>query len=333
MISVALCTFNGGKYILEQLQSIALQTLLPGEVIICDDLSTDDTIAEVEKFKASNPPFSIQVYSNGSRAGITANFFKAINLCKGEFIALCDQDDVWLPEKLATVVEYFKKPGNEKVQVVFSDLLLVNENLHSLNRTMWQRVNFVGNNRERWDNNAVEFMLHAGNVVTGAATVLRSSFKERMASFASHSFRIILHDYAIALAAGLDDSIAYIEKPLVLYRQHTAQQLGARDFRLPFAKKLKLIKQLGSRQYKQKVLLRFREKLEDLSATGINEHNSEYYRLGLEHLRKRTSKMRSWFHKLAMLTPEFTKGRYSTYVHSAVLGYLNDLLTGTRELK
>jgi glycosyltransferase involved in cell wall biosynthesis len=333
MVSVALCTYNGEKYIYEQLQSIAAQTLLPGEVIICDDLSTDNTIAEIERFKTSKPPFSIQVYTNSSKAGITANFFRAISLCQGEFIALCDQDDVWLPEKLATMIEYFKRPGNEKIQVVFSDLLLVNEELEPLNRTMWQRLDFGEENRRKWESNSVEYILHAGNVVTGAATVIRSSFKERMSSFSSYPFKIILHDYAIALAAGLDHSIGYMEKPLVLYRQHTAQQLGARDFRLPFAKKLKLIKLLGSRQYNHKVLLSFREKLNELEATGVNEYNSEYYKLGLDHLRKRTSKAKSWFHKLALLTPEFTKGRYSTYVHSAVLGYLNDLLTRNTQLK
>ncbi len=329
MLSIALCTYNGEKYLKGQLDSLAAQTLLPGEVIICDDLSDDNTIAVAEAYK-STAPFPISIYRNEKKIGITANFFNAISLCKGEFIALCDQDDIWLPEKLATVIELFQKPENKNIDVFFSDLSLVDEDLKPLNNTMWNRLHFTKVNRQRWiRTGGVEYMLHAGNVVTGAATVMRSSFKERIASFASYNFKIILHDYAIALAAALDGKIALIETPLVLYRQHTSQQLGARDFRLPFSRKLKLLKHLGSRQYKQTVLSKFRIKLGELAAVGINENNSEYYRLGMQHLQKRTTKAKTWFHKMARLTPEFTKGRYSTYVHSAALGYLNDLLTGT----
>ncbi len=333
MYSVALCTYNGENFIRQQLESIAAQTIIPQEVIICDDLSTDGTVAEIEKYRNSNPPFLIQVHINPARIGITANFFKAIHLCKGEFIALCDQDDIWVPEKMQTVIDFFNEPANEKIDMVFSDLLLVDEDLHSLNRTMWQRLGFINDNRKKWEKDPVEYILYAGNVVTGAATVIRSSFRKRMSSFSSYPFSIILHDYAMALAAGIDHSIALIEKPLVLYRQHRTQQLGARDFRLPFAKKIKLLKLLGSRDYKKKVLLRFQGKLNELAVTGVNESNSEYFRIGKEHLRKRTSKSKSWFHKFAMLMPEYTKGRYSTYVHSAAIGFLNDLLTRRIEIK
>lgn len=333
MVSVALCTYNGEKFLKEQLESLAAQTVLPGEVVICDDVSTDNTLAVIEAFRQTHPPFAVHVHRNETRAGVTANFFKAIQLCTGDYIALCDQDDVWLPYKLQTVLEFFQKPENSHIEVVFSDLALVDEQLRPLDNTMWNRLGFTGANREEWKRSGgVEYMLHKGNVMTGASAVLRSSFKQRIAAFAGYPFATILHDYVIALAAALEHKLAFIEIPLVLYRQHTSQQLGARDFRLPFLKKLKLIKQLGSRKYKQVVLTRFRAKLNDLAAAGIDEQNSEYYRLGIEHLNKRTAKSKTWFHKAAKLTPEFTKGRYSTYVHSALLSYLNDLLTGTVKL-
>ena len=98
-ISVALCTYNGGRYLERQLESIALQSRMPCELIVCDDRSTDDTIAILRQFQ-SDAPFPVQVIQNQFRLGSTRNFDQAIGLSRGEFIALCDQDDLWLPAKL-----------------------------------------------------------------------------------------------------------------------------------------------------------------------------------------------------------------------------------------
>ena len=98
-ISVAMCTFNGGRYLEQQLESIAEQTQQPCELVVCDDGSTDDTIAILKRFKA-NAPFPVTVVENAVRMGSTSNFDQAIGMARGEFIALCDQDDRWLPHKL-----------------------------------------------------------------------------------------------------------------------------------------------------------------------------------------------------------------------------------------
>ncbi len=90
--SVAMCTFNGGRFLAEQLESIASQTRLPYELVACDDHSTDDTIAILKAFQA-NAPFPVQIVQNAMRMGSTRNFDQAIGMCSGDFIALCDQDD------------------------------------------------------------------------------------------------------------------------------------------------------------------------------------------------------------------------------------------------
>src|SRR4030095_5004546 len=97
--SIAMCTYNGARYIAEQLESIAAQTYPPGEIIVCDDASTDNTLEIVKDF-ASRASMPVRVFVNEENSGSTRNFSKAIGLCGGDLIALSDQDDFWLANKL-----------------------------------------------------------------------------------------------------------------------------------------------------------------------------------------------------------------------------------------
>lgn len=99
-ISIAMATYNGERFLQEQLDSLARQTLLPCELVVCDDGSTDGTLAILEKF-AAEAPFPVRIFRNEVRLGYGPNFLKAASLCSGDLIAFCDQDDVWLEEKLA----------------------------------------------------------------------------------------------------------------------------------------------------------------------------------------------------------------------------------------
>ncbi len=101
-ISIAMATYNGERFIREQLDSLAAQTRLPDELVITDDGSTDRTLEIIGDF-ARDAPFPVRVYRNDRNLGYTRNFFRAAGLCTGQWIAYCDQDDVWLPGKLETV--------------------------------------------------------------------------------------------------------------------------------------------------------------------------------------------------------------------------------------
>jgi hypothetical protein len=98
-VSVVMATYNGGRFLSEQLQSIARQSQRPLELIVSDDGSTDDTVAIAERFRA-NAPFAVRIVRNPERLGYGANFLSAAKLAKGEFIAFSDQDDVWQPSKI-----------------------------------------------------------------------------------------------------------------------------------------------------------------------------------------------------------------------------------------
>src|SRR3712207_5989304 len=98
-LSVALCTYDGARYLPEQLESLARQRRLPDELVVCDDGSADDTVDVVRRF-ADRAPFAVRLSLNPQNLGFVKNFEQAIRLCRGDLIALADQDDVWHPQKL-----------------------------------------------------------------------------------------------------------------------------------------------------------------------------------------------------------------------------------------
>ncbi len=110
-VSIAMATYNGGKYLQEQLDSIQEQTLRPYELVICDDGSTDTTLSILERF-SNQASFPVRIYRNEENLGYSDNFLKAAKLCKGDWVAFCDQDDVWMPNKLAAVGEVVNRHRN-----------------------------------------------------------------------------------------------------------------------------------------------------------------------------------------------------------------------------
>jgi glycosyltransferase involved in cell wall biosynthesis len=109
-ISVAMATFNGALYLPEQLASLATQTLLPFELVVTDDGSSDRT-EEIVKTFAATAPFPVHWSANHSRLGYRANFMRAVSLCTGDLIAFCDQDDIWYPHKFEIAAAAFSDPG------------------------------------------------------------------------------------------------------------------------------------------------------------------------------------------------------------------------------
>jgi glycosyltransferase involved in cell wall biosynthesis len=123
-LSVALCTYNGAKYLKEQLDSIGRQTRLPDELVICDDRSTDGTPGIVSQF-AAEARFPVAFTVNKVNLGATKNFEKAIGRCTGDIILQSDQDDVWLDKKLELIEGIFL--NNPDVRAIFSDAEVVDE--------------------------------------------------------------------------------------------------------------------------------------------------------------------------------------------------------------
>lgn len=110
VISVAMTTYNGEPFLQEQLDSLARQTLLPSEVVVCDDGSTDGTLGILHRFQA-DAPFPVRIHCNEAQLEAGFNFFNALGRCTGDFVAFCDQDDVWKEQKLSVCAEVMRDPG------------------------------------------------------------------------------------------------------------------------------------------------------------------------------------------------------------------------------
>lgn len=223
-ISVAMCTYNGALYLREQLDSIAAQTRLPDEVVICDDQSTDATPEVISNFAAS-APFPVQLHVNSQNLGSTKNFERAIGLSTGDVIALADQDDVWLPEKLSRLEACFiNGPG---VGLVFTDAEVVDERLQPLGYRLWESVGFDEAQRRLARSGRVLDVLLPGWSVTGATMAFRGHFKDLVIEIPTDL--ALIHDGWIALMIASVAGVTFLEEPLIKYRQHAHQQIGAKE--------------------------------------------------------------------------------------------------------
>jgi len=221
--SVALCTCNGAAYLPDQLASIAAQTRPPDEIVVRDDASLDDTPAVIETF-AARAPFPVTFERNATRLGSTRNFDAAIAACTGDLIALSDQDDVWRPDKLDGIEQRFREsPG---VGLVFSDAELIDGASSPIRARLWARIGFDRRRQRFWRNRSALTALVPGRIVTGATMAFRSTFRALVLP-TPDGIAPMIHDGWIALAIAAVAGVAFIEEPLVAYRQHDAQQIGA----------------------------------------------------------------------------------------------------------
>lgn len=222
--SIALCTYNGENYLHTQWQSLLDQHQPPDEVIICDDQSTDGTVALLRQL-AANAPFTVRILENNQRLGSSRNVERALRECTGDLIFICDQDDCWLPEKVSNLTTYMV--DHSSAQLAFCDAWVTNERLEGRQNRFWEEVRFDDRARERWRaGKSMEVMLE-GNRVMGCATVIRRSFLTRLLPIPDHVPGYI-YDGWLGLVSAACGVIHFIDLPLQLYRTHTQQQVGVR---------------------------------------------------------------------------------------------------------
>jgi glycosyltransferase involved in cell wall biosynthesis len=200
-VSVALATYNGAKYLLDQLDSFIYQMRLPDELIICDDCSTDETLTIALNF-AEVAPFAVKVFSNDRNLGFSQNFSRAIELCSGDYVFLSDQDDVWHPEKIARMLARFDAEPN--VQLLIHDLDYCKEDLSPIGQTKIERM-------------AGAFDLQRDYVV-GMATAVRISFLRLCLPVPDKQG--VAHDTWLHQCAVAVDKKGIMSDVLAQYRRH-----------------------------------------------------------------------------------------------------------------
>lgn len=205
LISVGLCTYNGAAFLREQLDSLVNQTYHPIEIRIRDDQSEDDTLSIIQEFQ-SRYSF-IHLTQNPERLGVQKNFEAVFLDCRGEFIAPCDQDDIWLPQKLELLYQSIK--GH---QMAYHDSLLIDENGKSMNFRMSNKFQLQNWTRQE------PFLLF--NCISGHSMLFRKSLLESALPVPKAGF----YDHWLVFVALSSGSISYYPETLVKYRQHQSNQ-------------------------------------------------------------------------------------------------------------
>ncbi|HEY4111496.1 glycosyltransferase family 2 protein [Puia sp.] len=206
-VSVVLGTYNGETYLREQLDSIFAQTVFPQEIIAIDDGSSDGTVAILHEYAARTPRMKVVV--NAQNLGFIRNFEKGCTLATGRWIALCDQDDYWMPEKIEKMVEAI---GDH--EMVYCDSILCDENLQPLGNRISDLVHYQSFDDPR--------QLCVFSRMYGHATLITNRLFQRSQPF----LKEVPHDGWLAYHATLYGGVLYLAEVLVKYRQHAGNVFG-----------------------------------------------------------------------------------------------------------
>jgi glycosyltransferase involved in cell wall biosynthesis len=209
-VFIALATYNGEKFLHEQLDSIYNQTYKNIEVIASDDCSTDGTVEILKEYKKK---YGLKYFVNKKNSGFVKNFEKAISKCKGDYIALADQDDIWMPDKIERLVSEI---GD--YSLICSDAELIDG-----------RGQKIADSFQRYSNNYIadgkDFATMVfRNFVTGCTALITKDLIRKALPIPDGVHH---HDWWLALIASKTNGLKYLNEPLIKYRQHSSNDTGA----------------------------------------------------------------------------------------------------------
>lgn len=303
-ISVALCTYNGARFVEEQVRSILQQTRVPDQLVVSDDASTDDTLAIIERTVAG--AIELVVLRNEKALGYVANFEQAVRATDGDLVALCDQDDRWHPERIERAVALFET--DPELLMVHADARLVDADGADLGHTLFDALGVtVAERAEAAAGDELAVLLRR-NLVTGATAMFRRRAIDLAVPFPPHW----VHDEWLAMIATSAGRGMLVDEPLVDYRQHGSNQIGVTKLGL----RGKIGRILEPRNGRNVYLAARTAVLEErLTALGDDVRPDALARARekLAHLRVRETFSR---HRIARVIPvlrEAATGRYAHY--------------------
>lgn len=224
-----MATYNGRKFISEQIESILSQSFDNWHLYINDDNSTDNTFEIIKEYETKYPE-KITVSKSLSSLGAKGNFFKLTELAESEYIMFCDQDDVWKADKIERTLKLMQETENGKKDIpalVHTDLCVVDEKLNVINPSYF-RLSHIKN--EMALNRAI-----VQNCVTGCTMMVN---KALLKLAGNNNKNIIMHDWWLYLIASAFGKIGFLNEATIKYRQHSKNEVGAKG--LKYRKKVEI---------------------------------------------------------------------------------------------
>jgi glycosyltransferase involved in cell wall biosynthesis len=321
--SVVLCTYNGERYLQQQLDSLLAQSRLPEQIVAVDDGSTDRTWEILEAFakQARGRGITVDAQRNPNNLGYVRNFETALQRAGTDMIFVCDQDDIWDPEKLAIMHERFM--ADPDLLLLHSDARLVDASLRDLGCSLFDALE-LGPDELRREHEGCGFdVLLRRSIVTGATLAFRRNLLAVAVPFGDGW----IHDEWLAIMASAIGKIDVVERKLIDYRQHNANQLGMRRRTLDV--KVREIA-LSRAQLLRNDARRMESLLERLLLlpVAVAKHIPARVQDKLEHTRVRmhiTDIAR--IKRISPILKEAASGRYRRY-GAGIRSVLRDLLRG-----
>lgn len=218
-ISVVLATYNGERYLREQLRSLVEQTRSPDDLVISDDGSTDGTVALAESF-AAQAPFPVRVHRQPVNRGPDQNFSTALALATGDVVFCCDQDDRWRSDKVERMAACFD--ADPRLGLVMCDGRLVDETMTPTGTTIWERFEFDAVQQDRVEQGEAFAVFARRMPVYGCTIAVRRDLSDAYLPVPVGS----TFDSWIGQIVSVMAPVRLVREPLIDYRQHGAQVTG-----------------------------------------------------------------------------------------------------------
>lgn len=225
MIDILLATYNGEKYLNQQIDSIITQTYKDWQLLIRDDLSTDNTVNIIKNYICKYPDKIRLIEDNKGHLGLAQNFGALLELALSEYIMFCDQDDIWLPNKIELTLNTMKAAGQtwpNTPLLVHTDLKVVDETLMPIAESFWKL------HRISPESDCQLKKIIYRNIVTGCTVMINKKAKEISMPFPPEAG---IHDWWITLNVAKHGKIIYVPDKTILYRQHSKNIIGAKKYR------------------------------------------------------------------------------------------------------
>jgi glycosyltransferase involved in cell wall biosynthesis len=251
-IDILLATYNGGKYLRQQLDSIIGQTNSTWRLIIRDDGSTDNTLDIIEEYWTLHPDHIILMHGNGENIGVVRNFSLLLDLATADYVMFCDQDDIWLPEKITSTLEKMleteKQYGNAMPLLIFTDLIIVDEDGSGVRAdSFWEYQQLEPDSVTRLNRLLLQ------NIPTGCTIMINRALREKGRPIPAEA---AMHDWWLTLVAAVFGSNVYLPQATVRYRQHGMNVCGVERWSL-----LKDVLQFLSPTFRRKLTIIREQKL------------------------------------------------------------------------